>query len=72
MADSTHLTNDELASIYDYLKGNISQIQLSQELNRSRTNTYYYLGRATHYWIKTGILKFDGVQSPEDLGGEDV
>lgn len=72
MADLTHLTNDELASIYDYLRGDISQVELAKEIRRSRTNTYYYIGRAVHYWLKTGVLRFNNVRSAEDLGGDDV
>lgn len=63
------LTNDELASIYDYLRGNISQQQLGQELRRSRTNTYYYIGRAVHYWLSTGVVQFNSITSQEELGG---
>jgi hypothetical protein len=71
-ADVNHLTNDELASIYDFLNGHITQVQLAKELKRSRTNTYYYIGRAVDYWLKTGVVKFDQVNKPEDLGGIDV
>jgi hypothetical protein len=63
------LTNDELASIYDYLQGNISQQQLSKELKRTRTNTYYYIGRAVHYWLSIGVVQFNNVTSQEELGG---
>lgn len=63
------LTNDELASIYDYLQGNISQQQLSKELRRSRTNTYYYIGRALRYWLSVGVVVFNNVTSQEELGG---
>lgn len=69
---NTHFTNDELASIYDYLNGQISQAQLSREVGRSRTNTYYYIGRAVQYWIRKGVIKFNNVTKPEDLGGKDV
>lgn len=65
------LTNDELASIYDYLKGNISQQQLARELNRARTNTYYYIGRAVDYWLQIGILRFSNVTAQEELGGKE-
>lgn len=68
----THFTNDELASFYDYLQGNITQTQLTQEVKRARTNTYYYLGRAMDYWIKTGVLQFRDIATQEDLGGEMV
>jgi len=72
MADTTTLTNDELASIYDYLRGNITQAQLAKEIGKIRTNTYYYLGRAVKYWLQTGTLRFDGVKSQADLGGCDI
>lgn len=68
----TRFTNDELASIYDYLNGNISQAQLSREIGRTRTNTYYYIGRAVQYWVRQGTLRFTKVTSAEDLGGKDV
>lgn len=68
----THFTNDELASIYDYLKGNISQQELAKELKRARTNTYYYIGRAVQYWLANGTMQFRGVKAQEDLGGHDV
>lgn len=68
----THFTNDELASIYDYLKGNITQNQLCKEIGRARTNTYYYIGRAVHYWVQRGVLQFNNVEAQQDLGGSDV
>lgn len=68
----TNLTNDELASIYDYLNGQITQAQLSKEIGRTRTNTYYYLGRAVQYWLGNGTLKFSKVTTPEELGGRDI
>lgn len=68
---ATHFTNDELASIFDYLNGHITQAQLSREIKRSRTNTYYYIGRAVQYWVTQGILKFENVKRPEDLGGKE-
>lgn len=64
------LNNDELASIYDYLMGNINQVQLAKEVKRIRTNTYYYIGRACAYWLKIGILRFRKIEKQEDLGGE--
>jgi hypothetical protein len=67
----THFTNDELASIFDYLKGNITQAQLCKEIGRARTNTYYYIGRAVHYWIQMGVLQFNSIEKPEELGGYD-
>lgn len=68
-ATDIKLTNDELASIWDYLRGNITQQQLSLELRRSRTNTYYYVGRAVRYWLVKGVLKFSNVTTQEELGG---
>lgn len=68
----THFTNDELASIFDYLQGNITQAQLCKEIGRARTNTYYYIGRAVHYWVATGVLHFTNVEDQKDLGGYDV
>lgn len=67
-----HLTNDELASIYDYLQGQISQAQLARELNRTRTNTYYYIGRAVDYWLSIGVTKFVNIKDVKELGGIDV
>lgn len=69
---TTQLTNDELASIYDYLNGQITQAQLCKEVRRARTNTYYYVGRAAHYWIERGVLEFKPISEPEELGGADV
>jgi len=69
---TNHLTNDELASIYDYMKGNIDQKQLEKEMHRARTNTYYYIGRAVHYWLNKGIIRFNPIHSQEDLGGSDL
>ncbi len=63
------MTNDELVSIYDYLMGHISQAQLAKEIKRTRTNTYYYIGRAADYWIQNGVLSFSTIRKPEDLGG---
>lgn len=65
------LTNDELASIYDYLNGNITQKQLGKELRRSRTNTYYYVGRAVDYWLQMGLLRFANITKQEELGGKE-
>lgn len=65
----SRLNNAELASIYDYLTGAISHAQLVKEVKRMRTNTYYYVGRACDEWISMGILKFERVTRPEDLGG---
>lgn len=72
LKNDTHFTNDELASIFDYLQGHITQAKLSREIGRTRTNTYYYVGRAVQYWLGRGTLKFDGVLRPEDLGGKDI
>lgn len=73
-ARDVNLTNDELASIWDYLRGNITQQQLTSELRRTRTNTYYYVGRAVHYWLGIGVLQFTNVTDQRELGGrkEDV
>ncbi len=68
----THFTNDELASIYDYVQGNITQAQLTREVKRTRTNTYYYLGRAMDYWLRNGVLQFTAIEKQEDLGGSDM
>lgn len=65
-------TNDELASIYDYLHGHISQAQLAREVKRTRTNIYYYIGRAMEYWVERGVLTFATIKKPEDLGGNDI
>jgi hypothetical protein len=69
---STQLTNDELASIYDYLQGQITQAELCREVQRARTNTYYYVGRAMHYWLERGVLEFKPIDQQEELGGADV
>lgn len=71
-ATEAHFTNDELASIYDYLNGQITQAQMAREVGRTRTNAYYYVGRAVQYWIKNGTLRFVKITEPEDLGGKDV
>lgn len=70
IAGDVSLTNDELASIWDYLNGNISQQQLSKEMKRARTNTYYYIGRAVHYWLGTGVIQFNNITKQEELGGD--
>lgn len=67
-----HLTNDELASIYDYLNGFITQAEMARELGKTRTNTYYYIGRAVDYWLRTGVLKFEKIEDTKELGGSDV
>lgn len=69
LARDINLTNDELASIWDYLRGNITQQQLARELRRARTNTYYYVGRAVHYWLSIGVLQFTNVTDQAELGG---
>lgn len=68
----TKFSNDELASIYDYLNGQISQAQMAKEIGRTRTNSYYYVGRAVQYWLKQGTLRFTKVSAQEDLGGKDI
>lgn len=68
----TKLKNSELQIIYDHIKNRDSPTELSEALNRTRTNTYYYIGRAVHYWIKTGVLRFKKVNlEPSELGGQD-
>ena len=66
------LTNDELASIYDYLRGNISHRRLTAELKKARTNSYFYIGRAVDYWLQVGILQFASITKQEQLGGKDI
>lgn len=70
--DKTNLDNRELVQIYDYLRGRITRITLADELGRTRTNTYYYIGRAVHYWLKMGIIKFHKIKDKSDLGGKDI
>jgi hypothetical protein len=70
--NGTHLKNKELVSIYRYLTRDITQAELSTALGRTRTNTYYYIGRAVHYWFKKGIIRFRKVKDPSELGGMDV
>ncbi len=66
------LTNNDMASIYDYLHGSITQEQLGKELNVTRTNTYYYIGRAMAYWLKTNRMQFINITSQSDLGGKEI
>jgi hypothetical protein len=67
-----HFTNDEFASIYDYLQGHISKGRLGVEIKKSRTNTYYYLGRAFEYWLSIGVVQFANITDQKELGGKDV
>lgn len=67
-----NLTNDELASYYDYLQGNINQLQLTREVHKTRTNTYYYLGRACEHFLQIGVLRFNPIQDQSELGGMEV
>ncbi len=64
----TKMSDEELTTIYSYLRDDISRRQLTQQLQRTRTNTYYYVGRACHYWIKKGILRFKRVKDTAELG----
>lgn len=63
------ISNAEMAEIYAFLRGDISRRQLTLRINRTRTNTYYYIGRAVEHWIKTGVLRFKRVKDMSDLGG---
>jgi len=67
----TNFTNDELASIFDYLQGHISQAQLCREIARARTNTYYYVGQALAYWLKIGVIQFTDIKDAKQLGGKE-
>ncbi len=66
------MKNKDLVLIYKYLKGRITRYQLADDLGRTRTNTYYYIGRAAAYWLRKGILRFRTVKDDKDLGGWDV
>lgn len=68
----TNLTNEELVIIYNYLTRKIDRDELSAQLKKTRTNTYYYIGRAAFYWIRLGILKFRVIKDSRELGGDDV
>lgn len=68
----TPMKNKELVSIYNYLTNRLTRPELTAKLGRTRTNTYYYIGRATHYWIRRGILRFRKINSSQELGGNDV
>lgn len=66
----THFRNKELRAIYQYLQEDITQEELARRIGKTRTNTYYYIGRAAHYWINTGMLKWrPAIKGTYDLGG---
>lgn len=61
----------ELRAVYRYLCADISQKQLSDRLKRTRTNTYYYIGRAVHYWVLDGTLEWnENIKSSRDIHSE--
>lgn len=66
------LKNKELVLIYQYLTNKIDRGELADKLNRTRTNTYYYIGRAVSFWLKKGILKFKKIKHTDELGGRDL
>lgn len=66
------LTNEELSLVHKYLMDKISRQELSAALGRTRTNTYYYIGRAMFYWFTTGILVFKDIKRKRELGGSDL
>jgi hypothetical protein len=66
------LKNKELQLIYLYLVNKLTRAELSDQLGRTRTNTYYYVGRAAHYWIRIGVLKLRKIKGSEELGGKDI
>lgn len=66
------LKNKELTLIYSYLINKIDRSELVDGLGRTRTNTYYYVGRAVTYWLKRGILKFKKIKDTTELGGRDL
>lgn len=68
----TKLTNAQLLAVYQCLKGDISHTELAQALGKTRTNAYYYIGRAAAYWLRTGVLKFKAKLTAADLGGADI
>lgn len=68
----THMKNEDLKWIYKFLRGEISQMDLSKKVGRTRTNTYYYIGRAVHYWVQNGVIDLKDVKRSRQLGGDDV
>lgn len=69
VATTTKMTNKELRLVYQYLTGVITRQELSEQLGRSRTNSYYYIGRATWYWVHIGVLQFKPIKRSTELGG---
>jgi hypothetical protein len=66
------LKNSELELIYRYLTHRLTRVELADQLGRTRTNTYYYIGRAMHYWMSTGLVRLKRAKSVQDLGGKDL
>ncbi len=69
---SISLKNKDMVIVYRYLTGKIDREEMTKQLHRTRTNTYYYIGRATHYWLKKGVLKFKRISDDRELGGTDL
>jgi uncharacterized protein YehS (DUF1456 family) len=69
---SLNLKNKDLVVIYSYLKGQITREEMAIRLKRTRTNTYYYIGMAVHYWLKKGVLRFKRIADDSELGGRDI
>lgn len=72
MRRHANLKNYQLKLVYDYLHNEIDRGEMAEQFGRSRTNMYYYIGRAMHYWLKIKVVKFRKVKDPKELGGEDV
>lgn len=68
----TNFKNKDLVLIYYYLTNQIDRAELVAGLGRTRTNTYYYVGRAVSYWLKKGVLKFKKIKDTDELGGRDI
>lgn len=72
MTNKTHLKNEELILVYNYLHQKIDGPELAVGLGHSRTNLYYYIGRAVHFWLKIGVLRFRRIKNTNELGGKDI
>lgn len=68
----TKLSNAQLVAVYLCLQGDISHTELAERLGKTRTNSYYYIGRAVAYWLRTGVLRFKLDITPVDLGGNEA
>lgn len=71
-APKSSLKNKDLVLIYQYLHQQIDTRELMTGINRSRTNVYYYIGRAVAFWLKTGVIQFKKISNKKQLGGRDL